>query len=45
MKTALQPTGLMCDLLTAATDTIISNANPSFSWIVVDMQPNAHQVA
>ena len=45
MKSALQPTGLMCDLLTDTRHATISNAGPTFSWIVNDRQPNAHQEA
>ncbi|MEM7133010.1 MAG: alpha-L-rhamnosidase C-terminal domain-containing protein [Chloroflexota bacterium] len=45
MKSALQPTGLMCDLLTNTAHAKVRNANPTFSWIVNDLQPNAHQEA
>ena len=45
MSTALQPTGLMCDLLADPETTTIRNSNPKFSWIVNDTEPNAHQEA
>ena len=45
MKSARQPTGLMCDLLTNTAHATIHNAIPTFSWIVNDQQPNAHQEA
>ena len=45
MQTALQPTGLMVDLLTLPWKGIINNAQPRFSWIVNDAERNAHQEA
>ena len=45
MKTALQPDGLMVDLLTNPETAIVSNSRPTFSWVVNDSKPNAHQEA
>ena len=45
MSTALQPTGLMVDLLTAPQSSPITNPNPVLSWIVNDTAVNAHQEA
>ncbi|MBS14411.1 MAG: alpha-L-rhamnosidase [Gemmatimonadetes bacterium] len=45
MLTAIQPTGLMVDLLTAPETTTLTNPNPTFSWIVNDTEPNAFQEA
>lgn len=43
--TALQPTGLMCDLLTHPELGTVTNARPTFTWIVNDASPSAHQEA
>jgi hypothetical protein len=45
MRTALQPTELMIDLLTDPARGVIRNAKPAFSWVVNDASPNAHQEA
>lgn len=45
MGTALQPKGLMVDLLSAPETATVTNAHPAFSWVVDDMEPNAHQEA
>ena len=45
MITAMQPTGLMCDLLSNPEQALIRNGHPRFSWIVNDIEPNAHQEA
>jgi len=44
-KTALQPTGLMVDLLSQPERVMLKNPRPRFSWIVRDASKNAHQVA
>lgn len=43
MFTARQPTGLMVDLLSHPESASIRNRTPTFSWIVNDAAPNAHQ--
>ncbi len=45
MPTALQPTGLMCDLLAHPERAKTQNRHPQFSWIVNDTQKNAYQEA
>lgn len=42
---ALQPTGLMCELLAHPERTHIQNRTPQFSWIVNDTEKNAFQQA
>ncbi len=45
MQTALQPTGLMVDLLTRPEDAVVRNRKPAFSWVMNDLEPNAYQEA
>ena len=45
MKTALQPTGLMVDLMTLPSTGQLTNPNPVFTWIVNDSEPSAFQEA
>ncbi|MGF1639270.1 MAG: alpha-L-rhamnosidase C-terminal domain-containing protein [Cyclobacteriaceae bacterium] len=40
-----KPTDLMVDLLTAPQEAVITNAKPSFSWVVNDALPGAKQTA
>jgi alpha-L-rhamnosidase len=45
MNTALQPTGLMIDLLTYPDWTPLNNKKPLFSWVVNDSEPSSYQEA
>ena len=45
MATALQPTGLMVDLLTYPELALVHNPSPRFTWIVNDATDTSHQEA
>ena len=43
-STALQPTGLLCELMEHPERTVILNPRPLFGWIVNDQAPDAFQI-